>query len=481
MKPDLSVHVLTWNVKSGQCKCDLSQLLDISSLTNQSSDEQLADIYAIGLQEVAFKFGNIFFTEPWIETFDKLFKQLDYVRVKQIRLVGIVLMVYTKRSYLPRIKSVDVQFTRTGLGGLWGNKGGVSVSLNFGGVSLCLVNSHLAPHYENLDQRVADYNTIIDGQNFYNTKKPNILSHDYVIWIGDLNFRIDNLSGDEIHDIIMYANKHPDNDLRFEKLLANDQLNRVRREGRAFSEFNESNISFAPTYKFFVNTDDYEYKARKPAFTDRVLYRYTSNAYEDFELKLRQLYYKSHPQYKQSDHKPVSALFHLTTKASAHKISKRYASLALSGEEQALDGVPEDKEEEIFVTFHTISNWKINNESIAWYTISPNDEKTIASLSQWDWIGLFKADFISIEDYLLFVWANTEPNRWSAPNFNQTNVQQLDNSEDSTDTIASTRRQPWFSVQYPDNSLLIADKFRLVYVTQSGDVLGISDPFDIID
>ncbi|CAG2123351.1 unnamed protein product, partial [Medioppia subpectinata] len=130
--------------------------------------------------------------------------------------------------------------------------------------------------------------------------------------------RIDELTGDEIHDIIVKAaqtsgGSNCDNN-KYKRLLDEDQLNRVRLEGRAFSEFTETAPTFAPTYKFFVNTDDYDYKSRKPAFTDRILYRFTANAYENTTLDLQQLNYTSHPQYKQSDHKPVSALFHLKTR-----------------------------------------------------------------------------------------------------------------------------------------------------------------------
>ena len=71
------------------------------------------------------------------------------------------------------------------------------------------------------------------------------------------------------------------------------------------------------------------------------------------------------------------------------------------------------------------------------------------------------------------------PTRWSPPSSGQSNVQQSDN-EDMTDTL-NTRREPWFRIDYPDNSLLFADKFRLIYVTQSGDVLGVSEPFNITD
>ena len=77
-----------------------------------------------------------------------------------------------------------------------------------------------------------------------------------MIWLGDLNFRIDDLTSKQIHDII--KNNAQEKSSNFSALLQKDQLNRVRREGRALNEFTELVPNFAPTYKFFVNTDDYD-------------------------------------------------------------------------------------------------------------------------------------------------------------------------------------------------------------------------------
>ncbi|CAG2181383.1 unnamed protein product, partial [Oppiella nova] len=65
--------------------------------------------------------------------------------------------------------------------------------------------------------------------------------------MGDLNFRIDDMTADEVHDIVLNRRHSGDS---FAALLAKDQLLRVRREGRAFSEFSEAVPTFAPTYKF---------------------------------------------------------------------------------------------------------------------------------------------------------------------------------------------------------------------------------------
>ncbi|CAG2166527.1 unnamed protein product [Oppiella nova] len=264
--------MITWNVKDEQCKSDLTQLLGLE--TTGANGHQLADIYAIGLQEVPFETD---ITESptqhtWANGFAKVLGQLEYVLLKRI---GV-----------------------TNVGRQEGSKGALTVRFIVNGVSVCIVNTHLTPHDQHLDQRIDNYNDIIGKQN--------ILSDDYVLWMGDLNFRIDDLTADEIHDTIISTGS-------FAQLLAKDQLNRVKREGRAFSEFSETVPSFAPTYKFLANTNNYDFRgqerSRKPAYTDRILYRVNPDMSATKHVDLKQMSYKSYPQYVQSDHKPVSALF----------------------------------------------------------------------------------------------------------------------------------------------------------------------------
>lgn len=89
-------------------------------------------------------------------------------------------MMFVKREHLLSIRRVQTTYTRTGFGGLWGNKGGVSIRLNINGCSICIVNSHLAAHDEYIQQRITDYNTILDSQKFDDPLTPTILSHEQV-------------------------------------------------------------------------------------------------------------------------------------------------------------------------------------------------------------------------------------------------------------------------------------------------------------
>ena len=70
--------------------------------------------------------------------------------------------------------------------------------------------------------------------------------------------------------------------------------------GRAFQFYSEGPITFAPTYKYNVQTDEYDTseKRRAPAWCDRVLYRglgkVKCDEYRRWEVRV-------------SDHRPVSA------------------------------------------------------------------------------------------------------------------------------------------------------------------------------
>lgn len=48
---------------------------------------------------------------------------------------------------------------------------------------------------------------------------------------------------------------------------------------------------------------------RRPAWTDRILYRVSPNNYENVTLKVEQKAYEAHGNYMLSDHKPVTAEF----------------------------------------------------------------------------------------------------------------------------------------------------------------------------
>ncbi|XP_022243099.1 inositol polyphosphate 5-phosphatase K-like isoform X3 [Limulus polyphemus] len=310
MLQNFRVYLLTWNVVGRQPVEDLHLML---GLEDPIDPLKLPDVYIVGLQEVSSKpydrVVDLLFDDPWVNSIKQILRPWDYVKVKQIRLQGIILLFFCKRTHLVHIRRTQTAYTRTGFGGVWGNKGGVSIRFNVYGCSLCVVNCHFAPHDKELQQRIYEYNTIVDSQSFDDPQSNNILTHDYVFWMGDLNFRIDDFLTEEIKLMIERE--------EFAPLLAKDQLCQIRKTGQAFGEFTEETPTFPPTYRFIIDSEEYDYLNRRPAWTDRILYHFTRNAYDQVSLDLEQHHYKSYPYYLQSDHKPVSSAFSIKVQFSS--------------------------------------------------------------------------------------------------------------------------------------------------------------------
>lgn len=99
------------------------------------------------------------------------------------------------------------------------------------------------------------------------------------------------------------------------------QLSIAKRHDPLLRQFQEGPLLFPPTYKFDKNSDNYDTseKKRKPAWTDRILWRLKQQPQASshtprlpaphFALSLRS--YVSHMMYSISDHKPVTSTFDL--------------------------------------------------------------------------------------------------------------------------------------------------------------------------
>ena len=263
------------------------------------------DIIAVGFQEIVeLSPQQIMSTDPahrslWEDAVKRTLNsnahtQADpkenYLLLRSGQLVGAALMIFVKSSFLSSIKNVEGSIKKTGLSGIAGNKGAVAIRMDVESSSLCFVTAHLAAGFANYEERNRDYKTISSGLNFQ--KNRSIEDHDSIIWLGDFNYRI-GLGHEKARQLVAARD--------LETLYANDQLNLQMVAGVAFPFYSESRVTFLPTYKFDVGTDNYDTseKNRIPAWTDRVLRKGTN---------LRQTSYDSAP-LRFSDHKPVYATF----------------------------------------------------------------------------------------------------------------------------------------------------------------------------
>ncbi|KAM4856444.1 phosphatidylinositol 4,5-bisphosphate 5-phosphatase A isoform 5-T5 [Urocitellus parryii] len=336
MEPKITV--VTWNVGTAMPPDDVTSLLHLGG----GNDSDGADMIAIGLQEVNSminkRLKDALFTDQWSELFMDALGPFNFVL---------------------------------------GNKGGVSIRLAAFGHMLCFLNCHLPAHMDKAEQRKDNFQTILSLQQFQGPGAHGILDHDLVFWFGDLNFRIESF---DLH-FVKFA---IDSD-QLHQLWEKDQLNMAKNTWPILKGFQEGPLNFAPTFKFDVGTNKYDTSAkkRKPAWTDRILWKVKApgggpspSGRESHRLQVTQNSYRSHMEYTVSDHKPVAAQFVL-----------QFAFR---------DDLP-------LVRLEVADEWVRPEQAVVKYRM-----ETVFARSSWDWIGLYRVGFRHCKDYVAYVWAKHE-------------------------------------------------------------------------
>ncbi|KAG8002253.1 Inositol polyphosphate 5-phosphatase K [Nibea albiflora] len=349
----------------------------------------LQEVYSGPLRFVS----DTVYHDAWSLQFMSTLGPLDYVKVSSIRMQGLLLLVFSKLEHIPFIRDIQATYTRTGIYRYWGNKGGVSVRLSFYGHTLCFLNCHLAAHMKYATERVDEFEYIMDTQTFECKKAPRIVDHRLVFWFGDLNFRIEDHGMHFVRSCI--------NNRTYSLLWNKDQLTMMKKKEHILQEFEEGPLDFQPTYKFDLNSDNYDSsgKKRKPAWTDRILWRLRPKVpppdeqdknsvgldaktamqleeEERYPLKITQDLYTNIMEYSISDHKPVVSVFTLELKK--------------------MHSAP-------LVRLQAEGDWSADMDAMVLYSpLQPFPSST------WDWIGLYKVGFTSVSDYVTYTWVKDD-------------------------------------------------------------------------
>ncbi|RYP11773.1 hypothetical protein DL765_007615 [Monosporascus sp. GIB2] len=258
-------------------------------------------------------------------------------------LVGLFTCIFVKSTIHGRIRNLSSSQVKRGMGGLHGNKGAIVVRFMVDDTSLCFINCHLAAGQSQANARHNDIKEILETAVFQpeldlavrmdsytgGGDGTMILDHELCLLNGDLNYRIDTMSRDTVVNAVKAGN--------LAKLLERDQLLVAKRRNPAFKlrAFEEAPITFAPTYKYDVGTDNYDTseKKRSPAWCDRLLHRGGG--------RIQQLDYRRH-EVRVSDHRPVTGRFKFTIKS----VSPRERILAWSECQQRFEAFREKEGQE---------------------------------------------------------------------------------------------------------------------------------------
>ncbi|KAJ1268480.1 hypothetical protein BS78_07G138800 [Paspalum vaginatum] len=233
------------------------------------------------------------------------------------QMVGIFVSVWTRSGLRRHLRCPGVSSTGAGVLGRLGNKGAVSVRFLLHGTSFCFVCCHLASGGERGDarRRNADAADILCRTSFLDSGgapaalPKRILDHDRVVLLGDLNYRVAMDDAAEARQLVRAR--------KWSMLLENDELLLELSKGRQFDGWSEGRVTFAPTYKYHRDSDEFYWRAddggahavkkkkkkkhRAPAWCDRILWRGKG---------MRQVRYERCGGYRLSDHRPVRAVFH---------------------------------------------------------------------------------------------------------------------------------------------------------------------------
>ena len=161
------------------------------------------------------------------------------------------------------------------------------------------------------------------------TNNDSILFKDSDIWIlfGDLNFRVD-MEYEEFSEFIKKGNS-------WDKLLDYDQFVKYKLASlSSMANIQEDLIKFAPTYKYIINSDEFDYtpenkiqnpnqkekenenlhksgKKRNPSWCDRIFYKKNSYMTKDGKKIITGLEYNNvmDKNFQSSDHRPVYEIF----------------------------------------------------------------------------------------------------------------------------------------------------------------------------
>ncbi|ELP95100.1 inositol polyphosphate 5-phosphatase, putative, partial [Entamoeba invadens IP1] len=319
----------------------------------------------------------------------------QYIPLGYYQLCGVVIYVFHNERLKDKISDVGFGDCRVGaMSGTLANKGGVAYRMKIYDSTVCFVVSHLAAHQHFLERRYQDWTeiskmkiTYLDTQTSQ-PKKVGLLDHDVVVWMGDLNFRID-LSDGDVRKLLRTKN--------YIELAKKDQLLTAMKKKIIFQKFNEASLTFAPTFKVKIGEEDCVYEENRiPSWCDRVLWKCENGHY------VQSMSYMSHEIYT-SDHKPVSSILSLNLQEIDHnkktEVLTYLEKVAMKYEETTRPNVHVENDEILFEGVELFATYTktVTLKNCGKFGVSYEFEETEDCIYTHDWLTIKQCEgFIDI-------------------------------------------------------------------------------------
>ncbi|KAL4485998.1 hypothetical protein ABPG72_003932 [Tetrahymena utriculariae] len=291
----LKVLCITWNMHGSMPQLCTNKLL--------RSDQIEHHVIVVSSQECLRSIPMSIFCESkqkW-EAHLQYVLGNKYELVKSVSMNALHLGIFMVKDLVKYATAISIDQKATGVMNLFGNKGGVAISMDIGDKSYLFLNSHFSSGQNNNEKRNQDYQVISQSLNLpKHCQNPNeslFKRFHYIFWMGDFNYRIDAKNKEEVDELIN-TNKYFD-------LLKRDQLMAQRKIGQVFSDFQEGLILFPPSYRVLDEQNKFTdgSDARIPGWTDRILFK------QKIPDTIKLLNYESALDVFGSDHRPVFAQF----------------------------------------------------------------------------------------------------------------------------------------------------------------------------
>lgn len=161
--PNLKVTIHSWNL--GNAK--LETVDELKKMLFQKSDPSKSDVLVFSFQEIV-KLNAMFVLRKnknneaivnWVSLISATIGS-DFFMVSHKALVGLLIIVFAKKSIKTSIREVTFTDKKLGFNNSLGNKGAVAIRVDIDNCKFCFINCHLESGPSNLQKRIKQVNEL---------------------------------------------------------------------------------------------------------------------------------------------------------------------------------------------------------------------------------------------------------------------------------------------------------------------------------